>query len=535
MSDIAWDSDNKRLLVVGDGKQRFGSFFVYDTGSSAGEVAGHSKRIITCDIRPTNPFRAITASEDFTVCVFHGLPLLFHRSLRDHTNFIHDVKYSPDGAYFATCGADRRIFLYDAIESDLICELLPGHSGSVFGLAWSPDNSLLLSVSHDATARVWNVRDRQCIHSIQLTLPQVGCTWTSHALVSVSAPFGDINYLDAEKGQVIKTLYGHNKAIVTAVISHGEKPTLFTGCRGGRILEWDAIEKTSSPVTLTLSKLGYPILSLALTSDRLLVSLSLDDAIRIYPLEKKEDGINNRTLPIDCGKGCKTMAILEVREANANTNANTNTNANANAEGDHRYIFVVKEKEMVILNAAAVVAKIPIKGTACAIAIHPRDNEIAIGTEEGFLRIYRFEAKDLSLSLKQELLLGQMAILCLSYSSSMGNEELPIFLAAGDGQHRIHLLNANNDYSSVVYPLSSHTARISSISWSPSGRFLVSCGLDTSLIVWDVNYGRGGNSSIATNVFRRSHLDCTNVALFSDETTVISCGQDAMIKSWSVA
>ncbi len=41
--DIAWSPDNQRLIVVGDGKERFGAALLWDSGASVGEITGHSK------------------------------------------------------------------------------------------------------------------------------------------------------------------------------------------------------------------------------------------------------------------------------------------------------------------------------------------------------------------------------------------------------------------------------------------------------------------------------------------------------------
>ena len=61
-NDLAWDGESKRIIAVGDGKEksvlppnyghyqaeltnetRFGAAFMMDTGSSTGEILGHSK------------------------------------------------------------------------------------------------------------------------------------------------------------------------------------------------------------------------------------------------------------------------------------------------------------------------------------------------------------------------------------------------------------------------------------------------------------------------------------------------------------
>lgn len=37
---------------------------MFDSGTSVGEISGHSKTVNSVDIKPNRPFRAVTASDD---------------------------------------------------------------------------------------------------------------------------------------------------------------------------------------------------------------------------------------------------------------------------------------------------------------------------------------------------------------------------------------------------------------------------------------------------------------------------------------
>lgn len=45
---------------------------MFDTGSSTGDIIGHSKTINAVSIRRQRPFRAATASDDATIAFHHG-------------------------------------------------------------------------------------------------------------------------------------------------------------------------------------------------------------------------------------------------------------------------------------------------------------------------------------------------------------------------------------------------------------------------------------------------------------------------------
>ena len=63
--------------------------FLWDSGSSVGNVSGHSKCINAVDYKPTRPFRICTASEDTDVGFFEGPPFKFHH-LNKVTFPVHD-------------------------------------------------------------------------------------------------------------------------------------------------------------------------------------------------------------------------------------------------------------------------------------------------------------------------------------------------------------------------------------------------------------------------------------------------------------
>jgi len=64
--DITWTSDSQRLVAVGEGQnqyfiifisvlfidERFAKVILVDTGSTVGEVTGHSRTILSCAFSP---------------------------------------------------------------------------------------------------------------------------------------------------------------------------------------------------------------------------------------------------------------------------------------------------------------------------------------------------------------------------------------------------------------------------------------------------------------------------------------------------
>src|SRR5690606_19693992 len=77
VKDLSWSFDNQRIVAVGEGREKFGHVFMAETGTSVGEIAGHSKTINSCDFRPGRPMKIVTGGEDNLVCYYEGPPFKF--------------------------------------------------------------------------------------------------------------------------------------------------------------------------------------------------------------------------------------------------------------------------------------------------------------------------------------------------------------------------------------------------------------------------------------------------------------------------
>uniref|UniRef100_A0A8C5RV01 WD repeat domain 1 n=1 Tax=Laticauda laticaudata TaxID=8630 RepID=A0A8C5RV01_LATLA len=201
IKDIAWTEDSKRIAAVGEGREKFGAVFLWDTGSSVGELAGHNKIINTVDIKQTRPYRLATGSDDNCAAFFEGPPFKFQFTISDHSRFVNCVRFSPDGNRFATASADGQIIIYDGKTGEKI-DALGGnkaHDGGIYAISWSPDGHRLLSASGDKTAKIWDVGAQSVVTTFKMGSDvldqQLGCLWQKDHLLTLSLS-GYINYLD---------------------------------------------------------------------------------------------------------------------------------------------------------------------------------------------------------------------------------------------------------------------------------------------------------------------------------------------------
>lgn len=73
--------------------------------------------------------------------IIQSVCLLWFLDVRDHSNFVNCVRYSPDGSKFITVSSDKKGLIFDGKTAEKIGELSSedGHKGSIYALSWSPD------------------------------------------------------------------------------------------------------------------------------------------------------------------------------------------------------------------------------------------------------------------------------------------------------------------------------------------------------------------------------------------------------------
>lgn len=114
-------------------------------------------------------------------CVYHNPttpPSLFSDHVCDRSQFplqailtlpqsdeIWYLEFSHDGRRLATSGQDSTVTVYDTLDFE-VRYTLTDHTKPIAYVSWSPDDSKLVSCSHDHTAKLWDmsVRIVQCSH-----------------------------------------------------------------------------------------------------------------------------------------------------------------------------------------------------------------------------------------------------------------------------------------------------------------------------------------------------------------------------------
>ena len=173
------------------------------TGSCLYTLKGHLAAISTVSF--TSNTTISTQSTDGTVAFWEvktgNLLKVDHPSqktqieLKEHTDCVGAVAFSPDGNYLLTGSDDKTACLWNALTGKKL-SVLKGHTGKINVVAFSHDNKTALTASDDKTV----------------------CLWTG--------------------GHLTKVLEGHTQGVTAAAFSHDGKLVL-TGSRDNKARLWD--------------------------------------------------------------------------------------------------------------------------------------------------------------------------------------------------------------------------------------------------------------------------------------------------------
>lgn len=66
-----------------------------------------------------------------------------------------EIQFSHDGKKLAACGSREQVVLWDP-RTFAVLHVLSDHDEGVGNIAWSPDDSMIVTCSRDRHARLWN-------------------------------------------------------------------------------------------------------------------------------------------------------------------------------------------------------------------------------------------------------------------------------------------------------------------------------------------------------------------------------------------
>ena len=151
----------------------------------------------------------VSASNDNTVKLWNhnsSPPRTF--GIPGHSGWVWGMSFSPDGNTIASASEDSTVKVWTR-EGELL-HTLEGHSDSVLGVSFSPDGNTIASASEDRTVKVWT-REGELLHTLEGHSGIVwGVSFSPDGNTIASASSDRTVKVWTREGELLHTLEGHS-------------------------------------------------------------------------------------------------------------------------------------------------------------------------------------------------------------------------------------------------------------------------------------------------------------------------------------
>lgn len=432
--------------------------------------------------------------------------------LRQHTDRVLSVAFSPDGHTIASAGSDSKIILWDVRTGQLLSSLLVEDKVEVNSVAFSPDGQMLASGDSRGKITLWNVATRQ----------------------PLSPP-----------------LTAHTES-VEAIVFSPDGHLLASGSRDNTIILWN-VKEGNNPKQLGQPLVGHAddIRSVAFSPDgQILASGSWDETIILWdisnsgfpkninqPLTGHTGGVNSVAFSPDgqtLASGSEDRSIilwnvmtgqpigspLKMHKAPVqNVAFNPESQILASASSDNSIIL------WNIATGQAVEQPLTgHSGPVRKIAFSPNGQILVSGSDDKNIVVWNME--------KFSNRLGRLLNYNERFINSLAFSPDGKILASGEDDDRIILWNIADKNNPIQYghPLIGHSDAVKSVAFSKDGDFLASGSADGSIVLWNaLTYKRIGLPLVG----HTSGVECVT---FSPDGQILASGsQDKTVRLWNAA
>jgi hypothetical protein len=188
------------------------------------------------------------------------------RLIAAHADVVYGLAFSPDGSLVGSAGYDRLVKLWDAATGKEV-RTLKDHSDTVYGLAFHPGGKLLATAAADRAVKVWDVASGRRLYSLgDATDWLYAVAWSpdgKHLAAGGVDKSVRVWAADADGGRLVGTAFAHEAPLVRLAYA-ADGATLYSLGEDRVVKAWDAARLAEKAV---LPPQTDSVLSLALRPD----------------------------------------------------------------------------------------------------------------------------------------------------------------------------------------------------------------------------------------------------------------------------
>ena len=411
-------------------------------------------------------------------------------TFRMRNSILNTAAFSPDGRKVMTARVNNGITTWDAANGRKLRNVEAFATPIAASGAFSPDGRRIVTGSWDSTGRVWDVatdRELFALNGHTAWITSAAFSLDGRRIVTGSQD-NTARVWDAESGHGLLTLKGHGVQLSSVAFSPDGKK-IVTGCRNDSVKVWDA---TDGRELITFADKAT-VLAVAFSPDGKRVATgNFDGTARVW------DAMNGRELRTLTGHAGQVLWVAFSPDGRRIATGGGDHTARVWDADTGQGLFTLKEHT----------------GAVGFVAFSPDGRQILTLGRDGTAKLWDATGDHGPLVVRG----GSKAAF-----SSDGH----LIITGGAGRAEVWDTAAGRQLF-VLHGLSN---MISSVSFSPDGRRIVTAGWDNTAKLWDAANGR----ELLTLDLRGPNIQVRSAAFSPDSRLLVTGCGDATAKLWDAA